>query len=776
MASSAFLRDNRQDRSLANRVERLRDKAVSADQAEKFIERFYLLDKAYREHKDEPYAIRHAHITSDMLAAITIVVDEDDLIVGRVKKVIPSDQDQQLVTQLRIEHDPNARGEMRIYPGMSYLDCPEVREALNGPTWCFPGPTWYGHAGHIIPDWEELLKKGTNGIKEKARRKLAEFDADDPEQESKRLFLEGIMISCDAISGFGLRYAAHIEILAEKESDPRRREELLQMKEVCTRVPANPARNFHEAIQSIWFIDLIFHQVAGSRDYALGRMDQYLHEIYSNDLEAGTLSREQALELLACLFIKQNELGLVLPDNATSTQYVTIGGKTVDGSSIANQVSILVLEAIDKLRLPIPCAVVRYSSGMDRELWHKTCDVARRANTLILTNDEVFIPAYVKCGVSSKHAVEYGQVGCNNPGLTGRTCPDREYWMNLPKFLELSLNDGYDSFIDSQVGPQTGKAESLKTFEDLMTAFKAQISFWVERVVRERGKYYKEFTENRPFSLESILMKDTVEMAMDINSSDRNPPTGTGYTQQPLLGGGIATVADSLIAIKKLVYEEGRMSLQNLNDILKNNFAGHEELRLELRNQFPKYGNDDDDVDSIAAEVALYYCEEVVRQRDKHAGLSLPGIYSYMSYLYHGMVTGATADGRLAKEPVSENQQAVNGLDREGATALLNSMQKLKPAFRFTPFGGSTVTLNRSAVSSEKSVELLEALFETYFEGGGLQVMPNVVDVQMLRDAKVNPENYENLVVRVTGYSARFVDLAPEVQDIVIARSETGTG
>ncbi|RLC68726.1 MAG: hypothetical protein DRH97_02210 [Chloroflexi bacterium] len=759
------------DETTLNRIANLRDKAVSADPRERFVERYYLLDAAYRRHKDESYAIRHAHITSDILSGISIVVDEDDLIVGRVKKVIPTEEDGKLMTQLRVEHDPNAREEMSIYPGMSYLDCPEVREALHGPTWCFPGPTWYTHAGHIIPDWEELLKKGTNGIKEKAQQKLEEIDADDPEQESKRHFLQGIVISCDAISRFGMRYAEYIGELIEKEKDPRRRAELLRMKEVCARVPANPARNFHEAIQSIWFLDLIFHQVGGSRDYALGRMDQYLYPLYRNDLEAGTVSREQALELLECLFIKQNEMGLVMPDNATSTQYATIGGKTLDGKDVSNDVSILVLEAIDRLRLPQPSLVVRYSKGMDRELWHKACDVSRRANTLILANDEVFIPAYVRCGVFPEDAVEYGQVGCNNPGLTGRSCPDREYWMNLPKFLELTLNDGYDAFIKTRMGPQTGKAETFKTFDDLMAAFKVQISYWVERVVQERSKYYKEYVDNRPFSLESILAKDTVEMAMDINSSDRNPPTGTGYTQHPLLGGGIATVADSLAAIKRLVYEEGRMSLQELNEVLKNNFADQEELRLELRNRLPKYGNDDDYVDSIAAEVALYYCEEVVRQRGKYAGLSFPAIYSYMSYLYHGMVTGATADGRLAGEPVSENQQAVNGLDRKGVTALLNSMRKLKPAFRYTPFGGSTITIDGSAAASENAVDLFSALFETYFENGGLQVMPNVVDVKTLLDAKVHPEQHGNLVVRVTGFSAYFVRLTPEVQDFVIART-----
>lgn len=777
MGRIAGVREKHGGQTASNRIASLRNKALSTDKEERFIERCYLLVRAYGRYKDEPYAIRHAHITNEILSNVSVVIDEDDLIVGRVRKVIPTEKDEQLLDEIRLERDPDAREERGLWVGMSYGGYPEVRnETYSEPgaknrSLPFPGPTWYSHAGHIIPDWEELLKKGMNGIREKAQVKLEEIKGDDPEAEDKRQFLQGIMISCDAVSDFGRRYSDYIGELLEKEEDTRRRAELLRMKEVCARVPANPATNLHEAIQSIWFLYLIMHHVGGARDYALGRIDQYLYPFYKNDLEAGAISREGALELLECLLVKQNELGAILPDNTGSTQYGTIGGQTTDGKDVANTISFLVLEAIDELHLPMPSIVVRYSKGMNRELWLKACDVARRANTLIFTNDEMLIPAYINCGVSPKDAIDYGQVGCNNPGLTGRSCPDREYWVNLPKFLELTLNDGYDPMNGIQMGPHTGKAETFKTSHELMGAFKAQITYWVERVVQERSDYYKEYVGNRPFSLESMLAKDCVEMAMDINSIDRNPPTGTGYVQHPFLGGGIATVADSLAAIRRIVYEEQRMSLQELNEVLKSNFVGHEELRLELRNRLPKYGNNDGYVDSIAAEVALYFCHEVVRQRDKYIGLCFPAIYSYLSYIGHGKVTGATADGRLAGEPVSENQQAVNGMDRKGVTALLNSMRELKPAFHFTPFGGSTITLDDSAVAGENAADLLAALFETYFENGGLQVQPNVIDVKTLLDAKAHPEKHGNLVVRVTGFTARFVHLTPELQDSVIART-----
>ena len=220
-------------------------------------------------------------------------------------------------------------------------------------------------------------------------------------------------------------------------------------------------------------------------------------------------------------------------------------------------------------------------------MWLKACDVARRTNTLIFTNDEMFIPAYINCGVSPRDAIEYGQLACNNPGLAGRFGNDREYWMNLPKFLELTLNDGYDPLNGVQMGSHTGEAETFKTFYELMGAFKAQIRYWVERVVQERSNLYEQEAVEHSFSHESMLMKGLVENAMDINSPDRNLPTVPGYVQHGFLGAGIATVADSLAAIKKIVYEEQRMSLQELNEVLKTNFVGHEELRLELQRRLP---------------------------------------------------------------------------------------------------------------------------------------------------------------------------------------------
>jgi formate C-acetyltransferase len=777
------------------RIENLRNALFEDGDDKVFIERFRCLKQAYLKYKDEPYAVRHGLITNEILSGISVVVDRNDLLVGRINEVVPTDEDECLLEEIRglptdCVDEPDIQ-QYGSYPEISskvYSSTAvnSVRPDRRG----LPVPTWYSTFGHVIPDWEGLLKTGMNGTKEKAQRVLKQVTADDSESENKRQFLQGVVISCDAVSNFARRYACHIGDLIAKERDAGRRAELLRMKRVCEKVPANPAENLHEAIQSIWFLDLIMHTVLGARDYTLGRLDQYLYPYYRRDIDGGIISQQDAFELMECLFVKLNEFSGVgahshgrdlykwsetMPRKMSlcvdSVQYCTIGGQTVDGQDASNALSFLVLDAIDDLRLKMPSVVVRYFKGMNRRLWLKACGISRRVNTLIFFNDEVVIPAYINCGIHPKDAIDYAQIACNHPGIPGRSCQDREHKINLPKFLELALNDGFDPMAGVQMGPHTGNAETFNTFHDLMGAFKAQMRYWIDRVIEERGDYYQRYTSNRPFSFESILMKDCVEMALDLNSPERNPPSGTGYVYHDFLGGGIATVADSLAAIKKSVYEDHRMTLVELNEVLKSNFKGNEELRLELLNRSPKYGNDDDYVDSIAAEVALFYCHEIVRQRNSQVGLCFPSIYTYHSYASHGVVTGATADGRLAGEPVSENQQAVNGMDRKGLTALLNSMQKLKPAFLFTPSGGSTITIHPSVVSGENAAHILADLFETYFESGGLQVQPNVVDVETLIDAKAHPEKHRDLVVRVTGYSAYFVTLSPENQDYIIART-----
>jgi pyruvate formate-lyase/glycerol dehydratase family glycyl radical enzyme len=778
---------------MLKRLENLRNKVLSVDDRTVFIERFRYLKQAYEKHLDEPAEIRHALITTEILSNISIVIDEDNLIIGRVLETIPTAEEEELLEEIRdieTEHLPP--------PFFNYASRSEVFSRVFpdqttplGPYTSLPTPSFYSTGGHVIPDWEGLLKRGMNGIKEEAKKKLQTITDDDEKAGKKRRFLQATVISCDAVIGYANRYVKELGRVLENEERPQRIKELLTAKRVLQRVPAYPARSFHEAIQSIWLLDLIMHQVIGARDFTLGRADQYLYPYYEKDIEKGTITRQEALELFECLFIKLNEVTSfishmhgtpILKFSKTrdtkrslcldSIQYCTIGGQKPDSSDASNDLSLLILDAADELRLKQPVVIVRYFEGINPEFLVKACDVARRGlNTIAFYNDEVIIPAYEKCGILPQDAIDYGQIACCHPGLPGRSMECREYWFNLPKHLELTMNDGFDPVVGLQMGAHTGKIDSFNTFSDFTNAFKSQIKHQVEKVINELGEFFKRDFELKPFSFESIMMKDCVEMAMDYKDFDRNPPTGTGYIYIDCLGGGIATVADSLATIKRLVFEEKRMSLSELNEILHNNFQGHEGLRLELLNKFPKYGNDDDYVDSLAVDIALFFVQTVTSLRNPYLGLCLSSIYTYHSYACHGAVTGATPDGRKAGEPVSENQEAVNGMDRKGLTALLNSMAKFKPVFSYTPSGGSTISIHPSGVSGKNGTKILSDLIETYFEKGGQHVQTNVINKKTLIDAKKYPEKHRDLLVRVTGYSAYFVTLSPECQDYIIERA-----
>jgi pyruvate formate-lyase/glycerol dehydratase family glycyl radical enzyme len=778
---------------MLKRIANLRNSVLSADDRTVFIERFLYLKQAYEKFKDEPAEIRHAHITKEILSNISIVVGKDDLLVGRVKEVVPTEKDEALLQEVW-----DAEQEYLPPPFFNYAARPDIfsrvfpdQDSPLGPYTSLPVPSFYGTGGHVIPDWEGLLKKGMNGIKETAEKKLQTIQGDGRKAGKQKRFLQAVIISTDAVIGYADRCVKKLEELIEKETDPDRKKELSTMRRVLQKVPASPAESFHEAIQSIWILDVILHQVIGARDFTLGRADQYLWPFYEKDIQDGSIDRQRASELIKCLFIKCNEVtslishmhgSPVLKFSVTrdikkslcldSIQYCTIGGQKPDGSDAVNDLSELILEAADELRMKQPVIIVRYFKGINPRFWLKACDVARRGlNTIAFYNDNVIIPAYERCGILHNDAMDYAQIACCHPGLPGRSTECREYWFNLPKHLELALNDGFDPKAGLQTGLRTGKAGGFKTFFEFAEAVKAQTRYQVEKVIGEMGVFFKRYFELKPFSFESILMKDCVEMAMDYKDFDRNPPTGTGYIYIDCLGGGLATVADSLAAVKKLVFEEKRMSLSQLNEILKKNFEGHEALRLELMNRFPKYGNDDDYVDSIAVDIAESFVHTVIEQKNPYLGLSFPSIYSYHSYACHGAVTGATPDGRKAGEPVSENQQAVNGMDKSGLTALFNTMAKLKPVFRFTPSGGSTISIHPSGVTGSNGSKIMSDLIETYFEKGGLHVQTNIIDRDTLVDAKRHPEKYRELLVRVTGYSAYFVTLSPECQDFIIERA-----
>jgi formate C-acetyltransferase len=705
------------------------------------MERMEVILRCASRYSGETAGLRFAHTLQELLSSITIVIAQDDLILGRVLEIIPTEKQERWF------------------------------EAHRAECWRVP---WFLTDGHLTVSWPRLLDEGLAGIRERARAHLEHLDETTPDYLSKVDFLQGAILCCSAIQGYAARYAAHAEALAKTVPSDERRRELRELAQICRRVPAQPARTLHEAIQSIWLVDLVLHAVVGARDFALGRLDQYLYPFYARDLAAGRTTPEAARELIECLYIKCSEIiGYGDQNNPEtrrrslcqdSVQYVVLGGQTPDGRSGVNPLSTICLQA-GYLKLKQPTIKVRYFPGIDQGFWREACRLIRAGGSIGVYNDAVEIPAFESVGVAPEDARDYVHYGCCNANVPAKEGSLMERWHNLPKYLELALNDGIDPLSGEQVGPRSGDVTELASLGDLLLALQVQIQ---HAMALERAAYPPLSDADRSrcsFTLESIFLEDCIENGREWRLG------GTKYWHKSQHAVGIATVANSLAAIQAMVYEREKLSLAALRDALNRDFRGEERLRQQLLHQCPKYGNDDQSVDRIAAQVADLFCDEVLRCNEvPHNVRFWPEIYSYHNNRRLGDEVGATADGRRRGKSLSENQSPSNGTDRTGVTACLRSIAKLP--FHRTPGGGTNLKLHPSAVQGESGLEALSSLLKTYFALGGQHLQFNIVDSALLRKAQQHPEEFRTLSVRVVGYSAYFTTLTREVQEDIIRRIE----
>lgn len=738
----------------------MRARLFAVDDRTVFWERLLAVRRTHQTHGHEGPTRLYALALREITETMSVVIGEDDLILGEPPEILLSPEDEVLFAAYAKEYFQ---------------------------------PRWFATRGHMTPAWDLLLERGLLDIAREAVERSAALPPDAEDAAQRREFWEAIAICCRAVVDLSTRYAEGAARMAEATADPARRAELEHLAAVCRRVPGLPARSFHEALQSVWFLDFVLHAVCGARDYSVGRLDQYLLPFYRRDIDGGALIREDARELLQCLFIKMNAF-IGIHDHYTSpvkrslckdsVQYLVVGGQTADGRDATNELSSLCLEAVDELRIKEPNLTVRYHADIDRAFWREVCDAVHRGASIGIYNDDVVIASLLNLGVSPAEARGYVHYGCCNPHLPGWEPQLREYQHSLVKCLELALNNGRDpyptpptrlenelrdhspafSVDEAYAGPPTGDVNDLKTFADVMRAVKAQIGHDVARAVALKRRFYDEdYLAHRPFCFESALVHDCVTRGRDANHG------GARYVHHNNYAGGLATVADSLVALKKAVYEEGWLSLSEMRGVLTANFAGSETLRQRLLTRYPKFGNDDDEVDAIAAEIAECFCREVLRHRDPVVGVCWPGIYTYHRFKGIGHVSGATPDGRLAGVPTSENQGPAAGRDRLGPTATLRSLAKLP--LHLTPSGGQTLTLHPSLFAGPDGTKHLSDLIEAYFSLGGQHLQINIVGTETLRAAQREPEKYRGLVVRVTGYSAYFVTLDRQSQDLLIAAS-----
>ncbi|MCJ7807660.1 MAG: formate C-acetyltransferase/glycerol dehydratase family glycyl radical enzyme [Dehalococcoidia bacterium] len=772
------------------------------------IERARLYTRSYQETEGQPSAIRAAKALAKTLAEMTICIWEEELIVGnrtskRLAGVIPVERgDINAVLEMDMDTMPNRKRPFMI----SEDDRRALREQIlpywKGKTirdkkatlWAERGlmkvkllgeigrncpnlaTDIFDVQGHLVLGHENVMRQGFSGIKKRAKEHLEKLRTENPDESRNADFLQAVIICSEGAIAFAHRFAGEAMKLAEKEADPRRRDELLRIADNCRWVPANPPRRFYEAMQCLWFTQVIAqisYGMAGT--FALGRVDQYLYPFYKRDVEQGIITKDEALELIEELELKLTSNILLLPELGlevsstlgTSPQPITIGGLTKDGKDATNELSWMILESSEKLKAVINNLAIRIHSKTAEDFMLRACRVYRSTSGQAFYNDEAIIPALLSDGYSLEDARDYAIVGCVEPTGSGDTfaCTGGND-IKLAGVLEMVLTNGGYRLMGGQ-GLPTGDPTRFETFDEVMDAFRRQLEHNVKMAVDavniKDAIYQTEF----PAPFVSATLTGCVESGRDATDG------GARYNFGSITARGLGTTTDSLAAIKKLVFDDQVLTMSELVELLETNFEGKDELRHLLINRAPKYGNDDDYVDLIAKEIAELFCREVTEHQSIRGGHFRPSFYSYGTHVLDGQFLGATPDGRMAGEAISNGISPANAREKKGPTAVLNSAAKLEHTL-ISNGNSLNLRLLPSLVQDEAALGMVASLVKTYFHSGGMHLQFNVVSRETLVDAQKNPQDYRDLVVRVSGYSAFFTDLGKLIQDDIIARTEFG--
>ncbi|MBM4080404.1 MAG: hypothetical protein FJ278_11945, partial [Planctomycetes bacterium] len=609
---------------------------------------------------------------------------------------------------------------------------------------------------HIIPDFEKALKAGLGGIIAEAQELRGRAASTDGRFHSPKDFYEAVIISCHAAIALAHRYR-----------DLARRRGLTRIAEVCDRVPEHPARGFHEALQCVWFVFELVTLEQSPNAYALsvGRLDQFAWPCYERDIASGALTREQALELLEALWLKF----MVGRSAWAVSQNILVGGVTADGRDASNELTLLALEATEDLRVPQPSVALRWHPNLPERVVDKALQVLKLGLGIPAIHfDPNVLTAMTRMGYSAEDARNYVIAGCQEFCLPGcdnsRTTAGK---LNLAKCLELALNDGVSTVSGKRLGPQTGEPAQLASFEHLLAAFQAQLRFFVDMMVRCHNKSDLLIARERPTPFLSAVMADCLKKGVDVRSD------GARWNFSGCLVHGLGTVVDSLFAIKKLVFDEQRVTLVEMAEALRTDWRGQEMLRQLCLHGVAKYGNDDEDVDALAPVVAKMACDDLQARTNAWGGRWKAGFNTPSTHVHYGYATGATPDGRRKGDPLSYGSGPMQGVTRHGPTAIIKSVTR----FDHTLAGQGTdlnLSLHPTALEGDDGLAKLRSLIRTLGDRGANHVQVNVVTAKALRDAQQHPEQYADLVVRVHGFSTFFTALARDIQDDLIARTESG--
>ncbi len=805
--------------------------------------RAVILTESYKATEDEPIIMRRAKAFYAICEKLPIIIRPDELIVGsntiapRGCQVFPeysfSWMEDEFDTVSTRSADPFYISEdtkktlhevFKYWKGKTTSDLAtaymtdDTLLAMKHNIFT-PGNYFYNGIGHFTVKYEEVLAIGFEGIKAKAQAALDAIDCTDPDYQKRSMFLEAVKISCDAAILYAKRYALLALEEAKECSDPVRQRELLQIAENCARVPAKPAQSFYEACQSFWFVQELLQTESSGHSISPGRFDQYMYPYFKADFEAGKLTREQAQEYMDCIWVKLNDLNKCR-DAASAEgfagyslfQNLIAGGQNEEGMDVTNDLSFMCIEAAMHVPLPQPSLSVRVWNKTPHSFLIKAAKLTRTGIGLpAYYNDEVIIPSLMSRGVSLQDARTYNIIGCVEPQAHGKTDGWHDAaFFNMCRPLELVFSNGMDG--GEQVGPRTGEISDFATFDDFFNAYKEQMNYFIKLLVNADNSIDVAHAERCPLPFQSCMIDDCIGKGKSLQEG------GAVYNFTGPQGFGIANVADSMLAIKQLVYDEKKLTLADVKDALDNNFghgfsiqkctevtenimrellekgqsvsvedasricqavyqssidhadrARYDEI-LKMIADVPKYGNDNEEADLLAREVAYTYTKPLENYRNPRGGIYQAGLYPVSANVPLGAQTGATPDGRLANTPVADGVGPMQGRDVQGPTATANSVSVLDHmiASNGTLFNQK---FHPSALTGQEGLEKFVALLRTFFENKGMHMQFNVVSVETLLDAQKHPEKYRSLVVRVAGYSAHFTTLSKSLQDDIIKRT-----
>ena len=629
--------------------------------------------------------------------------------------------------------------------------------------------------GHTVADGK-MYQKGFLEFKREIEEEIEKLDfLNDIEAYDKKAQLEGMAISCDAIIIYGQRYAAYARELAQKEKNVQRKEELLWIAGNCDVVPENKPETFAQALQMYWFVHIGVTTELNTWDaFSPGKLDQYLYPFYKKEVEEGNINYDKARELLECFWIKFNnqpappKVGITLKESATYTDFANIntgGINPVTGEDGVNEVSFIILDTMDEMKLLQPSSNVQVSKNNPDEFVKRAVEISRKGwGQPAFYNTEELIQELVNAGKSLEDAMFGGASGCVETGCHGREAYVLTGYLNVPKIFEITLRNGFDKYTNKIIGLETGNPEDFRSYEELKHAFLKQLEYFINVKIRGNNVIEKIFAKYMPSTFMSVITDGCKESGKDYNAG------GAKYNTRYIQIVGIGTITDCLASIKYNVFEQNRFSMKELLEAIDANFEGHEMTKNLVLNHTPKYGNDDDYADDIMLDVFANIRDRIRGKKAVCGGIYQIDMLPTTCHVYFGSVMTASANGRLAEKPVTDGISPEKGADTSGPTAVIKSCAKMDQ----TSTGGTLLNqkFTPSSIKGEEGLNNVTSLIRSYFQMNGHHIQFNVIDRDVLVDAQKNPDEYKDLIVRVAGYSDHFNNLEKALQDEIIDRTE----